>query len=172
MSNVSRGRQVSNVSRRKFIAGVAATVAGAGVCVYGLRGCATFSKVGNTPAISGGAYIVENDKVRIDLAKVAELGRVGGSVKIIDSKLPQSIIVARSGDTEFVAVSLQCPHRGVEVEYRHAKKQFRCASLGHSTFGMDGARKKGFANTSLRKFEAQIDPLETNNLIISPSNMR
>ena len=163
---------MSNVTRRKFIAGVAATAAGTGVCVYGLRGCATFSKVGSTPAISGGAYVVENNKVRIDLSKVAELRRIGGSVKIIDTKLPQSIIVARSGDTDFVAVSLQCPHRGVEVEYRHAEKQFRCASLGHSTFGLDGTRKKGFANTSLRKFEAQIDPSETNSLIISPSNMQ
>lgn len=158
---------MSKISRRAFIAGVAVTVAGAGACVYGLSGCATFTKVGNTPAIPADAYLFANKEIRIDLRKVPALGKVGGSVKIIDSKIPQSIIVARSGDTDFVVASLKCPHRGVEVEYKHEEKQFRCASIGHSTFGTDGACKKGFAKHPLVKFDAQLDPEDKNRLIIT-----
>ena len=105
--------------------------------------------------------------MRIDLAKVPTLGKVGRSVKIIDPKLPQSLIIGRSGDTEYVVVSIKCPHRGVEVEYTPAAKQFRCASLGHSTFALDGTYKNGLAKKSLTKFDAKLDPADKGSLIIS-----
>jgi len=153
------------ISRRKFITGIA--VAGSGACVCGLGGCATFTKIGRTPAISAGAYVLGNNKVKIDLIKVPELGKIGGSVKITDSGLSQPIIIARNSEAEYAVVSIKCPHRGVEVEYRHTDKQFRCASLGSSSFAMDGAYKKGIAKKSLSKFNAKLDPLDKNTLIIS-----
>ncbi|MDD4872129.1 MAG: Rieske 2Fe-2S domain-containing protein [Kiritimatiellae bacterium] len=156
---------MSGINRRKFIAGVVA--AGSGTCVCGLSGCATFTKIGSTSSIPSGAYVVENNKMRIDLAKVPELGKIGGSVKIIDPKLPQPIIIGRSGDAEYAAVSIKCPHRGVEVEYKYADKQFRCASIGHSTFATDGTYRKGLAKKSLSKFDAKLDQSDRNTLIIS-----
>ena len=142
--------------------------AGAGTCVCGLGGgCATFSKVGNTPAIAADAYAVEAKTVRIALDKVPELAKVGGSVKIIDPLLPTSLIIGRTGETEYAAVSLLCPHRGVEVEYRHADKQFRCASLGHSKFGTDGKLKKGLADKGLTRYEAKLDPADGKRLLIT-----
>jgi Rieske Fe-S protein len=158
---------MSRINRREFIAGVVA--AGTGTCVCGLSGCATFSKTGCTPSISAGAYIVEDKSIKIDLNKVPELAQIGGSVKVIDSKLPQPIIVARSGDHDYAVVSIQCPHRGVEVEYKHSDKQFRCASLGHSTFATDGTYRKGLAKTSLTKFAANLDPSDKSTLIVSLS---
>ena len=148
---------MTKISRRDFIAGLAGAT-GAGACLCGASGCATFTKIGNTPAIATDAYAIEGRTVTVALDKVPELGAVGGAVKVIDPRLPQSMIVGRTGATEYVAVSLRCPHRGVEVEYRHDDRQFRCASLGHSTFGTDGARKRGPAKTSLRAFEVKLNP--------------
>ncbi|MCX6911194.1 MAG: Rieske 2Fe-2S domain-containing protein [Verrucomicrobia bacterium] len=156
---------MSNISRRKFIGGAA--VAGAGACVCGLSGCATFTKTGNTSAILGGAYTVENNKVKITLDKVAELGNIGGSVKIVDARLPQPIIIARIADADYAVMSIKCPHRGAEVEYKHDAKTFRCASLGHSTFATDGKLLKGLASRSLTKFEAKLDPTDKNSLVIA-----
>lgn len=155
---------MTRISRRKFIGEVA--VAGTGACACGLSGCATFTKTGSTPAIPDGAYTIENNKVKITLDKVAELGKVSGSVKIVDAKLPQPIIIARIADADYAVVSIQCPHRGAEVEYKHDAKTFRCASLGHSTFATDGKLLKGLASRSLTKFEAKLDASDKNSLII------
>jgi Rieske Fe-S protein len=142
--------------------------AGAGTCVCGLGGgCATFSKVGKTPAIAADAYAVDAKTVRIALEKVPELDKVGGSVKIIDARLPTPIILARTGEADYAAVSLLCPHRGVEVEYQHEQQRFRCASLGHSKFGADGALQKGLANKGLSRFEAKLDSADGKRLLIT-----
>lgn len=156
---------MSKINRRKFIKGVVA--AGAGTCVCGLNGCATFTKTGSTPSVPAAAYAIENKSIKVSLAKVPELGKVGGSVKIIDPKLPEPIIIGRIEETGYAVVSIKCPHRGVEVEYRHADKQFRCASIGHSTFATDGTYKKGLAKKSLSRFEAKLDPSDKNTLIIT-----
>jgi Rieske Fe-S protein len=156
---------VSRTNRRKFISGI--TAAGTGTCLCSMSGCATFTKVGSTPAIPAGAYTIENNKMKVDLSKVPDLGKVGGSVKILDSQWPQPIIIGRSSDTDYVAASIQCPHRQVEVEYRHAEKQFRCASIGHSIFATDGTYRGGPAKKPLTRFEARRDPADKNFLMIS-----
>ncbi|MFA5189667.1 MAG: hypothetical protein WC740_03020 [Verrucomicrobiia bacterium] len=155
---------MSKISRRKFIGNAA--VAGTGACICGLGGCATFTKVGNTPPIPSDAYTIESNKLTISLEKVAALAKVGGSVKIADVKLPQSLIVARTGDSDYAVVSIKCPHRGAEVEYQHDAKEFRCASLGHSTFKTDGTFIKGFAGKSLTKFTALLDSSNKNRLTV------
>ncbi len=156
---------MAKISRRQFIVGAAA--AGTGACVCGLGGCATVTKVGDTPAISSTAYRVENKRMQIDLRNAPELAKVGGSVKIIDGKLSQPIIIARTGEAQYAAVSLLCPHRSVEVEYQHADRQFRCASLGHSTFGEDGCLRNGFADKPLTRFDAKLDPSDKTRLIVT-----
>lgn len=148
---------MTGINRRDFITGLAAAT-GAGACLCGATGCATFTKIGNTPAIATDAYAIDGRTVTVALDKVPKLGTVGGAVKMIDPRLPQPMIIGRIGDSEYAAVSLLCPHRGAEVEYRHEDHQFRCASLGHSTFGTDGARKRGPAKTSLRTFDVKLNP--------------
>jgi len=157
---------MNKMTRRSMVTAIGA--AGAGTCVCGLGGgCATFSKVGDTPAIAADAYAIEGKTLKVTLGKTPALASVGGAVKIIDARLPTSVIIARTGEAEYAAVSLLCPHRGVEVEYRHADKQFRCASLGHSKFGTDGALKKGLTKKSLTRYTAALDPTDKNRLVVT-----
>lgn len=157
---------MNKMTRRSMVTAIGA--AGAGTCVCGLGGgCATFSKVGATPAIAADAYVIEAKTLKVTLGKVPPLAAVGGSVKVIDARLPTPIIIARAGEAEYAVVSLLCPHRGVEVEYRHADKQFRCASLGHSKFGTDGKLKKGLAKKSLSRYTAALDPADKNRLVVT-----
>jgi len=154
------------ISRRRVVAAISA--AGAGTCVCGLSGgCASVSKVGKTVPIATDAYVIEATKVVVDLSQVAALNEVGGSAKIIDARLPTPLIIARTDKTEYAVVSLLCPHRGVEVEYRHQDKQFRCASLGHSRFGTDGAFNKGPAAKPLNAYAATLDPADRTSLVIT-----
>ncbi len=142
--------------------------AGAGSCVCGLGGgCATFSKVGDTPAIAAEAYTIEGKSLMVALDKAPSLAEIGGSVKIIDKRLATPLIIGRTGESEYAVVSLLCPHRGVEVEYRHTESQFRCASLGHSRFGTDGKLKKGMTKKSLSHYTAALDPADNTRLVVT-----
>jgi hypothetical protein len=157
---------MKKVTRRTWI-GLAVTACGGIVLCKYTSGCATFTKVGSTPAIPAGAYNVDKKSLSILLDKTPELSTVGGSVKIIDARLPMPLIVARTGETTFAVVSLFCPHRNVEIEYRHQEKHFRCASLGHSQFALDGKVLKSMTTKeSISHYNAALDPSDKNNLII------
>jgi hypothetical protein len=156
---------MNKVTRRDWVG--LATTAGAGVCLCGC-GCATFSKVGTTPAITADAYTVEGKTLNVLLDKTPALTSVGGAVKMIDARLPMPLLVARTGDATYVVVSLLCPHRHVEVEYQHQDKLFRCASLGHSKFGLDGKLIKSMTTKeSISHYSAALDPADKNRLVVT-----
>jgi hypothetical protein len=66
---------MKKVTRRAVITTLGA--AGIGTCIYGLSGCATFTKVGSTPAIPADAYTVDQKKVSIKLDRAPELLAAG-----------------------------------------------------------------------------------------------
>ena len=140
-------------------------------CLCGLGGCATFTKIGDTPPIPEGAYSydAEASRLKVDLGKVPQLAASGGSVKIRDSALPDPLIIARTGERTYVVASIECPHRGVEVEYQPEKGEFECASLGSSRFATDGSRLGGLAKQPLRVFRTSFDPDAVDRLIIDLS---
>lgn len=145
---------MKRVTRKEFLIG-GATVAGA--CMCGLSGCATITKIGNTPQIEASAYsIADGPIVKLSLEHAPQLAAAGGSGKIIDAELGDSIIIARVADAEYVANSIKCTHRGVEVEYRHDKEKFKCASLGGSEFSLDGSRLSGFAKDPLKQYPVSV----------------
>jgi hypothetical protein len=112
------------MKRREFFTATAA-MAVAGACACGLEGCATFTKVGDTPPIPAGAYIIERGRVRIALDQAPELAKDGGSVKIIDPGLPEPLIVAHAPDGTYVAASLLCPQGGDRVPAQAARVPLR-----------------------------------------------
>ena len=142
---------MSHVSRRSWMQ--LFTALGAGTCLCGgSGGCATFTKKGSTPELAQEAYTLDEKAVRIVLSQVPELTVIGGAVKITNPALKRPIIVVCSEKSCYHAASLLCPHRGVEVEYQPGQKRFRCASLGHSTFGLSGAKQSGFAKQGLHPY--------------------
>ena len=145
---------MKKMSRKMFLVGSAgAAVAAAGACLCTKTGWATISGVGATPDIAPDAYDVAEDKsLAIDLDQVPELARVGGSVKILDSEIDDSLIVARVAEDAYVAASIRCTHRGVEVEYRADDNCFKCASLGGSRFKTNGEKIGGFAKGPLKTY--------------------
>ena len=94
--------------------------------------------------------------ITVALSKVPELAQVGGSIKIIDPALSDSLIVARTGEADYVAASIHCTHRGVEVEYHHDKKCFKCSSMGGSKFELDGTRAGGPAKDPLKTYGTSV----------------
>ena len=157
---------MKKISRKAFLIGgatVAATAA-AGACLCTKTGWATISGVGDTPRIAPDAYgIGEEGAIRIVLDKVPELAMIGGSVKIVDANINDSLIVVRETEDVYVAASIKCTHRGVEVEYHADEKCFACASLGGSRFQTNGEKVRGFAKGPLKTYSTS---REGNTLIV------
>jgi len=146
---------VKKISRKAFLVGGATAVAtaAAGACLCTKTGWATISGMGATPSIAPDAYVFEKDRsIRICLDKVPELALAGGSVKIVDAKINDSLIVVRESEDVYLAASIKCTHRGVEVEYRADDRCFQCASLGGSRFKTNGKNVSGFAKAPLKTY--------------------
>ncbi len=145
------------ISRREFVMRGADATTLAGACVCGLAGCATFTKVGDTPPIENAAYKVEpSGVVTVVLSKAPMLGEAGKALKIIDPALPDPLIIACVEQDKFVVASLRCTHRGVELEYQSDGKRFCCASIGHSKFGLDGQVLGGPASRPIKVYPSSV----------------
>jgi len=145
---------MNKINRRQFLKKSAMTLAVTSTCLCDLNGCATFTKIGNTPDIAPESFTLADNTLTIDLSTEPVLSKVGGAVKIRHTALPDGMIIAHVEDNRFEVASLLCTHRGVEVEYDHAQNNFECASLGSSTFSFDGNRISGPAKKPLIEYEA------------------
>lgn len=145
-------KENDKVTRREFIA----TTAAVGACMCGLNGCFIFPNVGDTPQIQPPAYEIatsgKNVDIIIDTGKAPDLLNEGGAVKIIDSRIKDSIIIANTGENVFVALSIACTHNGFEVEYKHDKKIFRCISVNHAEFDCSGHVVDGPTSRNLNSY--------------------
>lgn len=115
----------------------------------------------HTATVVGGALVLGRNAVAQDDAPVpAEvvlkldeheaLQKVGG-FEIVDVA-GQKVIVAHT-EGGFTACSAICPHRGCEVEYRLADKQFYCP-CHRSKFDESGQVLQGPAKTGLAPYDA------------------
>ncbi len=155
---------MKKLTRRKFVIGSGVAVSAAGACMCTKTGLATITGVGATPEINSEACTVADNELRIDLEKEPRLKAVGDAVKILDEKLKKPLIIVQEEQGKYIVASIQCTHRGVEVEYKPDDKCFKCASLGGSQFKTDGTKIKGFAKGALESYSAS---LENNVLIIN-----
>jgi Rieske Fe-S protein len=162
---------MAEVNRREFLGRSAMVAIGTTTCLCGLGGCATFTKIGNTPPIPEDAYSFEAavNRVEVRLAEVPQLAEPGGSVKIRAPALPVPLIIARTAEETYVVAAIECPHRRVEVEYGPESGEFECASLGSSQFAADGSLLGGPAREPLRVFRTSFDPAAGGRLVIDLS---
>ena len=145
------------ISRRKFVTRSVGAGALVGVCVCGLSSCATFNKIGDTPPLPANAYAIKPPgTVTVVLNKAMPLAVAGGAAKIIDPALRDPLIIARVAGDNYVVAALRCPHRGVELEYQPDNQRFRCASLGHSKFALDGHKLSGPASRGIKVYPASV----------------
>jgi len=118
---------------------------------------ATLKYVNQEPEISAAAYSISGNKIEVSLGSVPELKNVGNAASILDDRLPDSIIIAMPEKDRYVVASSKCAHRGRALAYEHDKKVFRCSSLGHSEFNLDGSNTKGPAGKGIKIYGYSID---------------
>ena len=88
----------------------------------------------------------------IKLDEKSPLNKVGGSQTV---ETPAGkVIVARTGEGTFVAVSAVCTHKGATLGYDEKSSLFVCPSHG-SRYGLDGSNAKGPAKNPLKTLKPQ-----------------
>ncbi|MFY1112438.1 MAG: ubiquinol-cytochrome c reductase iron-sulfur subunit [Methanosarcinaceae archaeon] len=122
-----------------------------------ISGCATLQYVSQEPEITEEVYSISGNTVELSLDQVPELAEVGNAVTIVDEGLPTYMVIARTGEDSYVVASSECTHRGMALSYEHDEKVFRCSSLGHSEFNLDGSPGEGFTEEPLRIYEHSIE---------------
>lgn len=141
---------MKKLTRRDFM--TASSAAAAGVCICSMGGCLPLGRQGNTPEIKPQAFKIEETDSKIDIIieinEIPELMKEGKAYKIINAQLNDSLIIANTGGDQFVATSISCTHNSFEVEYQHDNKRFRCISINHAEFALDG---KVIGHTSTTK---------------------
>jgi nitrite reductase/ring-hydroxylating ferredoxin subunit len=134
-------------------------ITAAGICVCALSGCV---KPDRTPVISSEWLEIRDSEIVVKVRQVEPLKRIGGSAKIVHSRLSEPIIVLRPTEGQYLAFSDKCTHRGRPLEYVHSVKELRCINFGHSVFNLDGSPVKGPAKRPLRLYKTLLlqDSLE------------
>jgi Rieske Fe-S protein len=90
----------------------------------------------------------------VTLAEHPEIGKPGGSLLLKGTQAGE-ILVVRTGDEEFAAMSNACPHKQCLVEVK-GPTLIRCPCHG-SIYQIDGTYVSGPAKKSLKKFTIQIE---------------
>ncbi|MCA1759382.1 MAG: Rieske (2Fe-2S) protein [Bacteroidales bacterium] len=91
-----------------------------------------------------------NNGVKVDLTHndYAALSDVGGFA------YTGNIIVIRSGENSYIALSKICTHQGCTVTYNHGNSQLPCDCHG-SVFSTTGSVVNGPANTNLKTYSVK-----------------
>ena len=137
--------------RREFLVSASAVAGGLMLSLSGLPIAAVTAQT-EKPADQTAMKNAAADDVTLKLDEKSPLAKVGGS-QTIDTKAGKVIIV-RTGEMNFVALSAVCPHKGGPIKYDEKAKQLFCP-WHSSKFGTDGSNQGGPAKQPLKSFGTQ-----------------
>jgi len=130
-------------TRRAFLRELGDRVAILGVFLSGLDKLAFSSQENQNTVL-----------ITVKIADYPQLEKVGGFVLFKDTPAGE-LLVVRSGDEQFDAMSNVCPHKQCHVEVK-SPKLIKCPCHG-STYQIDGTYVKGPSKQSLKKFRTIVE---------------
>ncbi len=122
----------------------------AGIFSAACLGACSKAASGYTPPVP----TVVDITLDLSLPANAALNNIGGYI------YTNGVIVAKTKTGSYIAVSQDCTHQGVSVQYQVANQQFYCPSHG-SIFSETGSVTGGPAPTSLKQYNTTL----TNNML-------
>lgn len=93
--------------------------------------------------------IKANFTIDISQSPYTALQNVGGSV------IKDSIIIACTAASTYVALAKKCTHQGTTVQYQHSSARFHCPNHG-SNYSLTGSVINGPASRSLQKLNTEL----------------
>jgi len=116
-----------------------------------------------TPTLDEESYSIGPDRILIDLTKAEPLKESGCAAQVVNRDENVQIIIVKTGETTYAALSRLCTHGGQGIFYNSKQNILQCGNYNHSIFDLDGQVVKGPAPRPLQKYETK---LEGNKLIV------
>jgi nitrite reductase/ring-hydroxylating ferredoxin subunit len=98
------------------------------------------------------AWSLQDQTVRIDLARVPELDAPGSAVRLEGQGLDPRLLVFRGDDGRFRAVANRCTHMGRRIDVIAGSNTIQCCSVSKSTFTYEGRPVGGAAQRPLAAY--------------------
>lgn len=142
------------ISRKEFIIRAGAYCGGAYSIIFTAGCSASSGRIIEAVEQNNGEIIIEKSKLK----------NTGDNLILNIKNFHSKIILIKSGDNAFKALSLMCSHKGCElVAY---KNFFECPCHG-SEFSIDGEVLKGPASKSLVRFKTKSNNNKTLSILIN-----
>ena len=156
---MKRSSRLAVIDRRSVLVGMAALVAGCRLSLdQGTSGDSEPDAPPPPPGVdapsNGIADCGGQTCLDLTVAANAALTQVNGARVITVNGRP--VIVVRTGDATFVALSAVCTHAGCTVRYAAGAHDIACPCHG-STFALDGTVTRGPATRPLAEFATTFD---------------
>ena len=131
------------MTRKEFLKTAASALAVTSVFPVSilLEGCAAHAQTLRVMA--------KQNRIRLSLAELPQLGQAGGYVKVYPFGFAHPIVVFEHPSGETFAISTTCTHAGCEV--RKTKSKFECPCHG-SRYDLTGQVIRGPAPANLTRF--------------------
>ncbi len=100
---------------------------------------------------AGSAFASPFEDITVAIDDKSPLNKVGGTATVDSSA--GKIVILRTEDAAFVAVSAKCTHKGGPIKYNADSKQFVCP-WHDSKFNTDGSNAGGPASQPLASYKA------------------
>jgi nitrite reductase/ring-hydroxylating ferredoxin subunit len=106
-------------------------------------------------ASDSSAWAYRGGSLRVTLAKLPELERKGGAVRIEGKQLPARVLVYRDDEGTIRAVSNRCGHKGRRVDPVPGEKCLQCCSVNAAAYDYAGNKLEGPGTERLKPFEVE-----------------
>jgi Rieske Fe-S protein len=112
----------------------------------------------DTKPLSQDLWNLEGDAVRVKLSGNPDIIERGGGTYLQGKGLARPVLVVRTDDGEYLALTNRCTHVGHrKIDPVPGQKTLRCCSVGHSTFDYEGKPLSGPAKNPLARHEIVLD---------------
>ncbi len=139
----STTKKANSIDRKDFLKQVG-TGFGAIVLMNCIQACSSSEIPDPTPPVNTGKL---DFTVDINAAGNTALKTKGGFIV----NKANNVIIARTNDDNWIAISSKCTHEQTVVDYRAASNDFKCSNHG-AEFKSTGAVQKGPATSPLTKY--------------------
>jgi nitrite reductase/ring-hydroxylating ferredoxin subunit len=103
--------------------------------------------------VKGWAY--REGKIELDWARIPELQKPCGAVRLEGRGLPKRILLIYGMDGQYHAFRNRCVHLGRRLDPVSGKAVLRCCSLFGTTYDYAGNVMSGPGKTSLKKYKVE-----------------
>lgn len=134
----------STIGRRTFLHRLGKLAAVTAPLAFTSSGCAT--------GLASYRAGISQGKIILLPSQYPELGEIGGGIELDIPSFSDRIVVVRTGENAYVALSSTCTHLGCTV--RKEPSFFRCPCHG-STYTIEGTVVRGPAEKPLQRYDVE-----------------